>query len=138
MRRRSSSRKFVNTPHRAFFRQISRPRTRCHAWSPTRAGGQDQFFNNAPFDIDNPKLYLGRNNIDHTNEVSFGGGINVKYGATIGFAGHFFSAPPTNLSIANSGQAGEIFRSDVTGDGTVGDILPGTVPGGLHAPGQAG
>ena len=92
-------------------------------------GGQDQFFNNGPFDIDNPKLYLGRNNIDHSNEVSFGGGINVKYGATIGFAGHFFSAPPTNLSIANSGQAGEIFRSDVTGDGTVGDILPGTVPG---------
>ena len=92
-------------------------------------GGQDQFFNNAPFDIDNPKLYLGRNGIDHTNEVSFGGGINIKYGATIGFAGHFFSAPPSNLTIANSGDPGEIFRSDVTGDGTVGDILPGTVPG---------
>ncbi len=92
-------------------------------------GGQDQFFNNAPFDIDNPKLYLGRNGIDHSNEVSFGGGINVKYGLNIGFAGHFFSAPPTTLTIANSGNAGEIFRSDVTGDGTVADVLPGTVPG---------
>ena len=92
-------------------------------------GGQDQFFNNAPFDIDNPKLYLGRNNIDHTNELSFGGGIGIKYGASIGFVGHFFSAPPTTLSISNSGQPGEIFRSDVTGDGTVGDPLPGTVPG---------
>ena len=92
-------------------------------------GGSDQFFNNAPYDIDNPKLYLGRNGIDHTNEVSFGGGINVKYGLNVGFAGHFFSAPPTTLTIGNSGNAGEIFRSDVTGDGTVGDVLPGTVPG---------
>ena len=92
-------------------------------------GGQDQFFNNAPFDIDNPKLYLGRNAIDHSNEVSFGGGLNVKYGAEIGFTGHFFSAPPSTLSIANSGNPGEIFRSDVTGDGTSGDVLPGTQPG---------
>ncbi len=92
-------------------------------------GGSDQFFNNAPYDIDNPKLYLGRNGIDHSNETSFGGGINLKYGASIGFTGHFFSAPPSTLSISNTGQPGEIFRSDVTGDGTVGDILPGTNPG---------
>ena len=91
-------------------------------------GGSDQFFNNAPYDIDNPKLYLGRNGIDHSNETSFGGGINLKYGASIGFTGHFFSAPPSTLSISNTGQPGEIFRSDVTGDGTVGDILRVPIP----------
>ena len=82
------------------------------------------------WDNDNPNKYMGRSNLDHTNELSLGGDIVIKGGLIMGFAGHFFSAPPSSLSLDNSsGAPGEIFRTDVTGDGTTGDLLPGTVPG---------
>ena len=98
--------------------------------SSSAAGSGDQFFNNLPWDFDNPNQYIGRSGLDHTNELSFGGNVDVKYGLTIGVIGHFFSAPPSNLTLDNlSGAPGEIFRTDVTGDGTTGDLVPGTLPG---------
>jgi hypothetical protein len=74
---------------------------------------------------------MGRNSNDHTNEVSFGGSFLIKYGPQIGIIGHFFSAGATSLTLpgeadASGSAAGEIFRTDVTGDGTTGDLLPGT------------
>ncbi len=94
------------------------------------AGTADQFFNSTPWDYDNPNEYMGRSTLDHTNELSFGGSFAVKYGLIVGMIGHFFSAPPNSLTLDNtSGQPGEIFRTDVTGDGTTGDLVPGTLPG---------
>jgi len=102
----------------------------------TATGGSgnvsDQFFAGASgWDNDNPAGILGRNNLDHTNELSFGGSLGIKYGAQVGFIGHFFSAPPTSLVLdATSGAVGQIFTTDVNGDGrTVGALVPGTVPG---------
>ena len=93
-------------------------------------GTADQFFNSPPWDNDNPNQYMGRSSLDHTNELSFGGSAAVKYGLTVGLIGHFYSAGATALSLDNtSGAPGEIFRTDVTGDGTVGDLVPGTLPG---------
>ncbi len=90
----------------------------------------DEFFAASPYDYDNPNLYLGRSNLDHSNELSFGGAIQVKYGVEIGVIGHFFSAAPTSLVLDNtSGAPGEIFRTDVDGDGQTGDLIPGTNPG---------
>ena len=90
----------------------------------------DQFFNSTPFDYDNPNEYMGRSILDHSNELSFGGNFGIKYGINLGVIGHFFSAPPTSLTLDNtSGTPGEIFRTDVTGDGTTGDLVPGTLPG---------
>jgi hypothetical protein len=98
----------------------------------TGGGTQDQFFAGAgPWDYDNPDNYLGRSELDHTNEVTFGGSFAIKYGAKLGLVGHFFSAPPTSITLDNGTFAGfgEILRTDVTGDGTTGDLLPGTRPG---------
>jgi hypothetical protein len=91
----------------------------------------DQFFGGArPWDNDDPNRYMGRNNIDHTNELSFGGNLGVKYGLQVSFVGHFFSAPPASLTLDSlGGQTGAIFQSDVDGDGTFGDLVPGTNPG---------
>ncbi len=94
------------------------------------ATSSDQFFNSEPWDYDNPNEYMGRSILDHTNELSFGGTTAVKYGLNVGVIGHFYSAPPTSLTLDNlSGNPGEIFRTDVTGDGTTGDLVPGTLPG---------
>jgi hypothetical protein len=99
--------------------------------NPLSGGNSDQFFNNLPYDFDNPNEYIGRSNLDHTNELSFGGSIVLKYGLNMGIIGHFNSAAATSLVLDNGGNAtpGEIFRSDVTGDGTTGDLVPGTQPG---------
>lgn len=99
--------------------------------SPLSGGNADQFFNNLPYDFDDPNEFQGRTQLDHTNELSFGGSVDVKYGLRVGLVGHFFSAPASSLILDNQGNstAGEIFRTDVTGDGTTGDVVPGTVPG---------
>jgi hypothetical protein len=96
------------------------------------AGGasSDQFFVSSPYDNDDPNKFLGRSGLDHTDELSFGGAVAIKYGATVGLIGHFYSAAPNSLTLDNSsGAPGEIFRTDVDGDGTTGDLVPGTGPG---------
>jgi hypothetical protein len=98
--------------------------------STDSAGAADQFFNSYAWDNDHPNKYMGRSNLDHTNELSFGGDIVIKGGLQMGLIGHFFSAPPQSLQLDDTqGLPGEIFRTDITGDGTDGDLLPGTVPG---------
>ena len=93
-------------------------------------GVGDQFFSSPSYDYDHPTLYIGRSGLDHTHAISFGGSAILKYGAQIGIIGHFFSAAAADLNLDNSGAAGSavagIFQSDVTGDGTIGDLVPGT------------
>jgi hypothetical protein len=93
----------------------------------------DQFFSSPSYDYDNPTQYMGRNGLDHTHQVSFGGSATLKYGPQIGIIGHFYTAAATDLNLDNSGTSGSatagIFQSDVTGDGTIGDLVPGTNPG---------
>ncbi len=93
-------------------------------------GGSDQFFSSFVWDQDDPNRQMGRSTLDHTNQLSFGGSMLLKYGPEVSVMGHFFSAPPTDLSLdGGSGAPGEIFRSDIDGDGQTGDLLPGTEPG---------
>jgi hypothetical protein len=88
----------------------------------------DQFFaGSAAFNNDDPNRYLGRSPLDHTNELSFGGNLGIKYGLNVAMIGHFFSAPATSLTLdATSGATAQIFQTDVDGDGTTGDLVPGT------------
>jgi hypothetical protein len=93
----------------------------------------DQFFSSPSYDYDNPTQYIGRSGLDHTHAISFGGSATLKYGPQIGIIGHFFSAAATDLNVDISGTSGSavagIFQSDLTGDGTIGDLVPGTAPG---------
>jgi hypothetical protein len=99
--------------------------------SSTGDGNPDQFFAGAtPWDNDDPNRYMGRSNLDHSNELSFGGSLSIKYGLQVGMIGHFFSAPATSLILdETSTSTGQIFQTDVDGDGTTGDLVPGTLPG---------
>ena len=93
-------------------------------------GTSDAFFNGLSYDNDNPSQYIGRATLDHKHEVNFGGSFTMKYGPQIGIIGHFYSAPPSSLFLDNAViQNGNIFQSDITGDGTTGDLSPGTLPG---------
>jgi len=97
------------------------------------ANAGDQFFSSLSYDNDNVTQFMGRSGLDHTHEISFGGSATLKYGPQVGIIGHFFSAAPVTLTLdpngTNGSTSGGIFQSDVTGDGTVADVVPGTNPG---------
>jgi hypothetical protein len=86
----------------------------------------DQDFVLTAADNRNPGRYFGPGLLDRTNQISFGGYVDVPAGFRIGLISHFYSPLTSAIVDAPSGAAGEIFRSDFTGDGTVGDPLPGT------------
>lgn len=96
------------------------------------ATSSDEFFDPAVLDKDNPSLFLGRSSLDHKHEVAFGGSATfgggfIKYGPRLALLAHFYSATPTNLTLDTaSSTTGQIFITDVTGDGSTGDIAPGT------------
>ena len=109
--------------------QISYNLSRIVANNGGGTGGSDAFFSNASFDNDNPSAFLGRAGLDHKHQVSFGGSFTMKYGPQIGVVGHFYSAAPDNLTLSTNLSVGQIFQTDVTGDGTFNDIAPGTQVG---------
>ncbi len=123
-------------PHLVWITPTSRSPTTCPELSGMcrRSGNTgnsgDNFFNSPPYDYDNPSGYIGRLGLDHKHELSFGGSLLFKYGPQLGLVGHFFSALPTTLNLDNTaGATAQIFQTDVTGDGTVADLVPGTRPG---------
>ncbi len=111
--------------------QVSYAYSRAVNTSKTGNAG-DAFFSNSPWDNDSPGTIIGRNTLDHKHEINFGGSVHLMYGLQLGLIGHFYSAPPTSLTLDTgvlSNGAGNIFQSDLNGDGTSGDLLPGTTPG---------
>jgi Carboxypeptidase regulatory-like domain len=94
--------------------------------SVTAASG-DQDFIVPALDNANVNRYFGPSTLDRTHQVSFGGYVNLHHGFQIGMMAHFYSPLSTTLTVPNTATgAGEIFRTDFTGDGTTQDPLPGT------------
>jgi hypothetical protein len=107
-----------------------------YSYSKYIASATDNDFITIATDFNNPLHYLGPNGLDRRHQVSFGGTMDLPYSFRLGVIGHFYSPLPVTLTLAPSGNAGGIFVTDVTGDGTGdgsfavngggGDVLPGT------------
>ena len=94
------------------------------------AVGGDQDSIVPALDNNNVSRYFGPSTLDRTHQVSFGGYMDVRGGFQLGIMSHFYSPLSTTLTVPNSGLgAGEIFRTDFTGDGTTQDPIPGTKVG---------
>lgn len=92
--------------------------------------GEDQDFVIGAADNANPTRYMGPSTLDRTHQLSFGGSFSLPWGFQTGLIAHFYSPLAVPLVVPNSGDgAGEIFRTDFTGDGTTQDYLPGTKNG---------
>ena len=91
------------------------------------ASSGDQDFIVPSLDNSNVNRYFGPSTLDRTHQISFGGYLDLKYGFQIGMMAHFYSPLSTTLTVPNTATgAGEIFRTDFTGDGTTQDPIPGT------------
>lgn len=97
----------------------------------------DQDFLNPAVDWDHPNQYFGPAAQDRTHQISFGPIFQIAHrGPLVSFIGHMDSPLPLTLTLpqlGGGGLPGEIFRTDVTGDGTTGypsggggDIVPGS------------
>ena len=92
----------------------------------TAASG-DQDFIVPALDQDNVNRYFGPSTLDRTHQISLGGYVTLRGGLQFGLMSHFYSPLSTTLTVPNTATgAGEIFRTDFTGDGTTQDPLPGT------------
>jgi hypothetical protein len=73
--------------------------------------------------------HFGSSGLDRTNQLAFTTTSDLPHHLKLSTISHLASPLPLSVSIPQQyggGVAGEIFRSDVTGDGTVGDLLPNT------------
>ena len=83
------------------------------------------FINNA-LDQRNPVHFTGPTSLDRTHQFSFGGVFDLPLALRLSFGAHFSTALPRTMTLPQTGSPGEIFRTDVDGDGQTGDPLPGT------------
>lgn len=87
----------------------------------------DQDFGAGALDNASPNRFFGPAVLDRTHQLSFGGYADLPGGFQLSILSHFWSPLSTSLvlPVTNLGP-GEIFRTDLTGDGTAGDLVPGT------------
>ncbi len=75
----------------------------------------------------NLSRYEGPNGLDRTDMFSASGNIEFAGGLRASFITRVYSALPATLSVPlQCSCPAEIFFTDLTGDGTAGDVLPGT------------
>jgi len=96
----------------------------------------DNDFISIATDFNDPLHYIGPNGLDRRHQVSFGGWLDLPYSFNLGLIGHFYSPLAVTLTVPPTSNAGGIFQTDITGDGTgdgsfasnggLGDVLPGT------------
>jgi Carboxypeptidase regulatory-like domain len=98
--------------------------------SGTSPAAADQDFITPAVDNNNPCGFSGPASLDRTHQFSFGGYVDLPAHFRLGTIFHFDSPLTTGLAVPVTFIGpGEIFRTDFTGDGTVGDLVPGTKEG---------
>ena len=108
--------------------------TNCGAAVTTSAGtspaAADQDFVNPSVDDRNPCGFSGPSALDRTHQISFGGYADLPLHFRLGTIFHFDSPLASALAVPPVGIGpGEIYYTDFTGDGTTGDLVPGTKQG---------
>jgi hypothetical protein len=104
-------------------------RYRTNVAEPNGSGGDYSLMNVAE-DYNRPHLgHWGASGLDRTHQLTFTPTADLPHGLRLSAIAHLASPLPLSAYIPQQdggGVAGEIFRSDITGDGTVGDLLPAT------------
>jgi hypothetical protein len=98
---------------------------------PNGSGGDYSVLNEAE-DYRRPHAYWGAAGMDRTNQFTLIPTADLAHGVRLSTIIHLASPLPLSAYVPQQdggGVAGEIFHSDITGDGTVGDLLTGTILG---------
>jgi hypothetical protein len=90
-----------------------------------RTSGGDQDFAEGALSNDNPSKFYGSNSLDRHQQFSGSLGLELLKGFRIDSIAHLYSSLSTTAGLATQG-GGDIFISDLDGDGTVGDVVAGS------------
>jgi hypothetical protein len=86
----------------------------------------DSDFVNLATDYANPDHFTGPNALDRTHQISMGALFDLQHSLRLSFLGHFDSPLPVTLTFPQLSGGAEVLVTDVNGDGTTGDIIPGS------------
>ncbi len=87
---------------------------------------QDASLVNAADNVDLHRFY-GPNNLDRTHMLAFSGSVQFRGGLQLSWLSRIYSALPATLTVPiTCACPAEVFLTDLTGDGSGGDVLPGT------------
>src|SRR5258708_34936957 len=93
---------------------------------PNGSGG-DYSLMNVAADSNRPhRGHFGASGLDRTHQLTFTPTADLPHGLRLSMIAHLASPLPLSAYLPQQdggGVAGEIFRSDITRDGTVGDLL---------------
>lgn len=119
------ARQSINSPApgiRALNWQVGYSLSRFNAMSPD----QDASLVNVTDNVALTKYY-GPNNLDRTHMVTLAGTVGFAGGLELSWLSRIYSALPDTLRLPIACNCpAEIFLTDLTGDGSGGDVLPGT------------
>jgi hypothetical protein len=83
----------------------------------------DQDFINTANDNRNPLQFFGPTAFDRTHQLGFGLVATFPKFFQVSLIQHFGSPLPATLQMAGFSRSDEVFHTDLTGDGTTGDII---------------
>jgi hypothetical protein len=107
-----------------FSYSLSRFQNSGSATGPGTVASADQDFINSALDNRSPLRFTGDASLDRTHQFNIGGYVDLPAGFRLGMINHFWSPLAALPSLSVTAGAGEIFQTDFTGDGTIGDPLP--------------
>jgi len=90
---------------------------------------QDSDFVNQASDFIHPDRFTGPNALDRKHQFSLAGSFDLPALLRLSLIGHFYSPLPATLTFQQNAGAAEVLVTDWTGDGTTGDIIPGSSVG---------
>jgi hypothetical protein len=89
------------------------------------SAGGDQDFGAGALNNDKPSNFFGPTSLDRHQQFSASLGMEMLKGFRIDTIAHLYSSLPLTLNVQTTGSA-DIFISDFDGDGTNGDVVPGS------------
>ena len=103
---------------------------------------EDSELVNQATDFDHPTRFTGPTALDRTHQISLAAYFELSQSLRLSFMSHLYSPLPATLQFQQSSGGAEVLVTDWTGDGTTGDLIPGsnigsymrrTKPSGLSA-----
>ena len=97
-----------------------------YALSRFNSSATDQDFLSASFNNDIPTQYYGPAGADHLHQLGVSLITELPFHFQFSMTNYFRTNGASNVLLEAQGTAADVFTSDLNGDGTTGDPLPGT------------
>jgi len=100
-----------------------------YSHSHNQGQASDSSFANLATDFANPTRFTGWDALDRTHQISLGGFFQFRHSLSASFVSHLDSPLPVSLRFQQLAGGAEVLVTDLNGDGTTGDFVPGSTVG---------